>query len=400
VFSMNPGETVTGSLSANAPDAGSYTFDWSVYNPVTDAFDPVFSETGVSVSEITGLQEGGYKLRIFNGVDYDESWIAWLYIDEFNAYIRDKDAERKLLSRQYSCYDLRLNGIIEVDTFVYFDPVTHIPDTLENEYTFEWTSDNADLFIPFASTKLFPNSTSSPPYKDTWYMLNAEDSYGMKFVDSVFYESINIKSDFSFQLYDRIEDKVFEDPSDPAEGPAPLLVKFTNKSLNGSDFTWLFGTSKNADVDDFEVSTDFEYEPEYTYYAPDTYFPGLAASNEYGCVDTLWLPQTDPIIVLPSELEVPNVFSPDKNGSNEVFKVKHQSLKEFHIRIFSRTGNLVYKADVTDVNEWEGWDGTIRNSDRDAPPGAYYYVIEATGWDEVRFNGGVYKGVVYLFRMK
>jgi gliding motility-associated-like protein len=387
-----------GSLLATGPGNSNYNYDWYKYNELTDSYVFLNTELNLQVSSKSGLDEGGYQVRVYHGIDFDQTFRAWIYIDNLGVEIRDKDASGKLLSRQYSCYELRLNGIIRMDPFYYYDPVSHEEIKLDNDSSFLWTSDNPDLFIPFASRDLFPNQTARPPYVDTWYYLTAEDNFGMTIVDSVLYESISVKSAFSFQLFDKTDTETFVDPSDPAEGPAPLLVKFINESQNGFNYTWIYDASKNSDISDIEATTIFEYQPEYTYFRPGTFYPSLAAESEEGCLDTFKL--IDPIIVLPSELEVPNVFTPDGDDINRYFTVKHQSLKEFHIKIYSRTGHLVYKNDITDVNEWEGWDGNIMNSGRPASPGAYYYVIEATGWDEIRYNKGPYKGVVYLFRAK
>lgn len=383
-------------LSATGPGSANYNFDWFRYNQGTNSFDLIGSDINLPTSSLNNLTEAGYQVRVYNGVDFDKTYRAWIYIDQLKVEIRDKDEFDKLLSRQYSCYELRLNGIITMDPYYYYDPVSHEEIQLSYDSSFLWTSDNPDLTIPFASRDLFPNQTARPPYVDTWYYLTAQDNFGMTVADSVFYESISVKSEFSYQLFDAEDTETFIDSGDPAEGPAPLLVKFINESENGMNFTWIYDASEDSELSDVESTTDLEYEPEYTYYRPDDYYPSLAAESEEGCVDTFEL--TEPITVLPSELEVPNVFTPDGDDINPYFTVKHQSLKEFHIRIYSRTGNLVYKNDINDVNEWEGWDGNIMNSSRPAPPGAYYYVIEATGWDEVRYNNGIYKGVVYLFR--
>jgi gliding motility-associated-like protein len=398
VFYSSNNANDIGSLSATGPGSGNYNYDWYKYNELTDSYVFLNSELNLPSSSKNGLTEGGYQVRVFNGVDFDQTFRAWIYIDKLSLEIKDKDGSGKLLSRQFSCYELRLNGIITMDPYYYYDPVSHEEILLDNDSSFLWTSDNPDLIIPFASRDLFPNQTSRPPYIDTWYYLTVHDIFGMTAVDSVLYESISVKSEFSFQLFDKIDTETFIDPPDPAEGPAPLLVKFINESQNGFNFTWIYDASKNSDISDVETTTTFEYQPEYTYYRPDDYYPSLAAESEEGCLDTFKL--KSPIKVLESILNVPNVFTPNNDDINDYFTVKHQSLKEFHVRIYSRTGHWVYKDDITDVNEWEGWDGNIMNSGRPALPGAYYYVIEATGWDEIRYNKGPYKGVVYLYRAK
>jgi gliding motility-associated-like protein len=124
----------------------------------------------------------------------------------------------------------------------------------------------------------------------------------------------------------------------------------------------------------------------------------MIAMSSAGCLDSLHM--TNPIHVKPSELDVPNVFSPDGDGTNDYFKVTAKSLKEFKITIFNRWGNLVYEhVQTEDKFEWEGWDGTIHGKGNNkAAPGVYYFVIEAIGWDKEKYRGGIYRGFVYLFR--
>ena len=289
-----------------------------------------------------------------------------------------------------------MSGSVTTDTFYYFDPVTHESILALNGYSFLWTSDNQDLIIPNADRVLDPNTTFRPPTKDTWYYLTATDSFEMSVKDSVFYETIQVKSDFSYMFFDKVDTKEFVDPPSPPEDDAPLMVKFTNKTENGWSFEWIFSDTVKSDFFANELSDNFDYEPEYTYYIPADYYPALVATSEEGCIDTFRVEA--PITVLESELEVPNVFTPNGDDINRYFKVKFKSIKQFTIRIYARSGNLVYKADVRDLYSWDGWDGNIKGSDRPASPGPYFYVIEATGYDSVKYRRGIYKGVVYLYR--
>lgn len=72
-----------------------------------------------------------------------------------------------------------------------------------------------------------------------------------------------------------------------------------------------------------------------------------------------------------SSVEMPNVFSPNNDGYNDVYHpVAHEHIVEFHLVIFNRWGNVVYEC--LDVNS--GWDGTI-NGDS-ASEGVYFWKIQ------------------------
>ncbi|MBC7888092.1 MAG: gliding motility-associated C-terminal domain-containing protein [Ferruginibacter sp.] len=68
---------------------------------------------------------------------------------------------------------------------------------------------------------------------------------------------------------------------------------------------------------------------------------------------------------------VPNAFSPNGDGLNDCFKVKHfGTVKSVDISIFNRMGNLIFHT----LNVSDCWDGTYKGSPSD--PGNYVYLIK------------------------
>jgi gliding motility-associated-like protein len=96
--------------------------------------------------------------------------------------------------------------------------------------------------------------------------------------------------------------------------------------------------------------------------------------------------QHEGIYVQKSQLDIPNVFSPNGDGVNDVFYFKHQSLESCRLTIMDRSGKVVYKRTIEDIYDWRGWDGNLRESDRRAPEGQYYFVVEALGYDAVQYK--------------
>ncbi len=67
----------------------------------------------------------------------------------------------------------------------------------------------------------------------------------------------------------------------------------------------------------------------------------------------------------------PSAFTPDGNGTNDLFRVLHSSrLQEFHLAVFNRWGQKVF--DTTDPDK--GWNGTVNGQTADA--GTYVWHCE------------------------
>lgn len=83
-----------------------------------------------------------------------------------------------------------------------------------------------------------------------------------------------------------------------------------------------------------------------------------------------------------SKLQMPNAFSPNGDGINDIYKAKngYQSLTEFHASIFNRWGQKLY--------EWNdpsgGWDGTYKG--KNVAQGVYFVLVKAIGADGIVYN--------------
>ena len=68
-------------------------------------------------------------------------------------------------------------------------------------------------------------------------------------------------------------------------------------------------------------------------------------------------------------LYVPNTFTPDNNGINDLFKAYGDNVKGFRMEIRNRWGELVYASE--DIHQ--GWDGSVNGGD-------YYVQIDTYVW--------------------
>jgi gliding motility-associated-like protein len=117
------------------------------------------------------------------------------------------------------------------------------------------------------------------------------------------------------------------------------------------------------------------------------------------CVDTTYL--KDYIVVDTSFIAVPNVFTPNGDGTNDEFVVKFWSMQSIEIDIFNRWGKRVHHWQSGDVRGFENtwtetvWDGRLGG--RYASPGVYYYTVTGEGRDGEKRRK---HGFVHLFRDK
>jgi gliding motility-associated-like protein len=354
-----------GTLNASSPGGTApFTYKWYKWNDISKSFDtnPFKTESGVITSSVNNLDEGGYKVVVSGG--FDTSFTGWIFIDK-------PFSSAELQNR--TCDYVALKGKAAIDTFYYKNPSNGIPIKLPNAVKFLWSSDPPST-IPFPDIRLNPQ-TFDPPLVDVTYKLQVTDSFGCVSESSFFYKSIHVKADFAV---------------DPNKGEAPLTVTFTDKSVRGYSYKWEFGDGKDSIS---ELSTP----PPHIYYKPGEYSVKLTIESDLHCIDSM---RFDKIVVDPSKLDIPNVFTPDGDGLNDFFMVDATSLRHLDIVIYSRSGRKVFDfiGEGEALRSWQGWDGNVNSSSAKASPGVYFYIIHAYGWDDVVYSGEEYRGFVHLYR--
>lgn len=182
-------------------------------------------------------------------------------------------------------------------------------------------------------------------------------------------------------------------------GYAPLTVNFTNNSASSQNnnigifSSWNYGngtTSGSTTATGSFVASPIaaSISPSATYNQPGTYTVTMYTTRG-GCLDTAFAVIH---VDIPSEMEIPNVFTPNGDGVNDLFWIHAKNLSDINIVIFDRWGHKVYELDSTTGNiEWDG-----KNlQGKDAAAGIYFYTIKATGKDDKAYDK---KGTISLFR--
>ncbi len=100
--------------------------------------------------------------------------------------------------------------------------------------------------------------------------------------------------------------------------------------------------------------------------------------DENGCEFSLYLPVT----VEPA-LYIPNSFTPDGDGLNDIFKAVGVNIENFEMRIYNRYGKMVFQTFSLD----QGWNGGLDGYY--CPDDVYNYVVEYSYHDtEVKVKRG------------
>ncbi|MFN3918432.1 MAG: PKD-like domain-containing protein [Flavobacteriales bacterium] len=154
--------------------------------------------------------------------------------------------------------------------------------------------------------------------------------------------------------------------ANPSVGPAPLNVQYSNASSgSGLTYDWDFG--------DGNVSTS--QNPSNTFGALGSYTTTLIVTDALGCSDTasIIISVVGETIVL-----IPNIFSPNGDGINDIFKITTVNVTSMEGFVFNRWGQELFS--WTDLNG--GWNGKTPKGDN-ASDGTYFYIIKIkTALDE------------------
>jgi len=145
--------------------------------------------------------------------------------------------------------------------------------------------------------------------------------------------------------------------ADQASELAPVIA-FTNTSVNAKYSYWEFGDNV----------TSIERSPEHTYPGKGEYTIILRTKTDKGCLDST-MKKID--IVPEFSFYVPNAFTPNGDGVNDVFNGKGEEIADFVMMIFDRWGQLIY----TTEDKNKGWDGRANSGVDIAQIDVYVYKI-------------------------
>ena len=230
------------------------------------------------------------------------------------------------------------------------------------------------------------------------YTITVKDNYGC-------FE----KDTFKTQAFYNAEIELLADPDTAFVQKPHIEFSFINHSEDSiqlSNFYWDFN-------DDNDTANSYLPNPVHSFILNDQeiedggkdYLVFFTAVNPQGC-DSLYVHQ---VKVIPMKLFIPNVFTPNGDGVNDVFRVTEPSstsggtgegtfkamdadgfytvnhyYETTQLVVFNRQGRVIFRDDDYQ-NDWDG---------DNYSEGVYYYVLKATG----PRGTDVYKGSVSIIR--
>jgi len=168
------------------------------------------------------------------------------------------------------------------------------------------------------------------------------------------------------------------------ENPSVLEndISFFDRSFGANAWNWDFG----------DGSLGFEPSPQHTYPDSGMFFVQLIVTHLNNCQDTMVKPiDIQPLIFY----YLPNAFTPNGDGNNDVFVGKGASdvtdYQSFNLSVWSRWGNLLFESH----DPGTGWNGQQNNTGELMPQDVYVYLLK---YIDARGKPVTQKGFVTLVR--
>lgn len=179
-----------------------------------------------------------------------------------------------------------------------------------------------------------------------------------------------------------------EEENSDMSGDAPLVGRFQANPQNVGSYVAYYEWRFTLEGDKEPYLIRYDQDTEYTFTKAGTHNVVLYATFVNG-TDTIaytqdYWAERGPLRVTISEskLEMPNAFSPNGDGINDIYKAKdgYQSIISFEAYIFNRWGKKLF--------EWNdpagGWDGKYNG--KDVKDGVYFVLVKAKGADGRTFS--------------
>lgn len=225
---------------------------------------------------------------------------------------------------------------------------------------------NAFGFQPY--TYLWNNTETSQTINSLVagsYMVHVTDIYNCKDSATVAVNNINDILSTTFLTF----------PETNIYSQTPVSLNITPNS------SWTLSEGYLSDGDSIHTLSATHAFQESGEYTATYYF-----TSDHGCRDSV---KYDIEIIDFSTLYIPNAFTPNNDGKNDIFKAEGTFIESFQMLIYDRWGNLV--TTLEELNS--GWNGSFKG--KEAPVDVYVYKATATDITGKQLN---FKGQINLIR--
>lgn len=147
------------------------------------------------------------------------------------------------------------------------------------------------------------------------------------------------------------------------------------------NWDWLFSNGGN-------INNNTGEDVKHAFSNPGINYITLTVKDADGCYSQIQKP-----IIINKNLYIPNVFSPNGDGSNDKWYIPGSPFKSYEIYIYNRWGSVMYKEAIETDGTVGGirvsWDG--RNNGRKlCSDGTYYYILKGTLLDDTTIESTGY----------
>ena len=394
--------TSTNSFTSNSQnisnlDEGTYTVIVTDDNGCTDNLSQNITEAGImNIVPITsnfsgfeiscyGLNNGIIDLTTSNGTPpYVYSWGGP------NGFISNQEDISDLEAGDYIVSVTDQNNCTSQYTIsLYSPPPLNIVPSNISDVSCNYTDDG------FIEVSVWGGVSNNDIYSYNWtgpnnFFSNQQDIYNLEEEGTY---TINVRdnnncvSTFSYYLNKPdILQAIIYNLTDTLSINYPIINFYDHSIGNPTIWEWMINDGSPNTYNQDRLNHQFQ--------SKGTYNVQLSIEDDNGCKDS-----TTKIIIVKDEhtFYVPNSFTPDKDGHNDNFCVKHHSLREdtYNITIYNRFGQIVFQSS----NPNECWDGQYENEN--APHGVYSYYIsyqDFEGWIYDYTNSENCSGTISLIR--
>jgi gliding motility-associated-like protein len=163
-------------------------------------------------------------------------------------------------------------------------------------------------------------------------------------------------------------------------------IDFINTSQGATSYYWDFGDPLATGGTNTSILTN----PSHYYSVVGPYAVNLVATSIKGCKDTAKV-----IVEITPDfaLYIPNTFTPDGNGLNDIFQPLGVGIDEenYRLDIYDRWGENIFTSNAFR----KGWDGTVKGGSKIAEQGVYTYKMSVR---DTQGNKHPYVGHVTLLK--